>query len=676
MRLVFWTFQNWGNLKADELIYTLTANLTGTNIAMVKDGIIYCVPPGVLAGIMMLILYFYAERKGKQFKKAIIFGGSVASIFIIIGGATFFSYKIDFLNYIKNQNQYSAFIDENYVAPDSVQITFPERKRNLVYLYIESMEVSFSDTIHGGGKNKNLIPELTELALEAETFSNDSGFLNGGYSLYGSTYTMGGMFAQTTGLPLTTSHTQIQLSESFMPGIIALGDILEDAGYHNVLCIGTDAAFADRDKYFREHGNYTIYDYNYSVAKEEIPSDYTRDFWGYDDYILYENAKQHLLDLAKDDKPFNFTMLTVDTHAEDGCLCSLCSDIYDDKYSNVIACSSMQAAEFVRWIQKQDFYENTTIILAGDHCSMDSNIADDMPKDYDRRIYTAFINSSPNLPSPVNKFRQYASMDFFPSTLAALGAQIEGEQLGLGTNLFSEKETLIEHYGIEAMNKNLAQKSVLLEQALGDKRKMRPLNLSYNDSTGIFHIAVEGEIEYAGEYSGLKCIINQEESGVNYSLDLTKNENGYMADISLEKGYYKPGKYNCDVYLILPDKLTKWYSSGSINIEKIISPAEFLLSKDGDTLGIVYNQNKTNYPNIYFAVWSEENGQDDLVWCTAEKKNESWVKLIDLSTHTKDGNLLVHIYGGKDSPKECLYMGILPLSRFEQCDDKALRSIF
>ncbi len=201
LRLVFWTFQNWGNLKADELIYTLTANLTGTNIAMVKDGIIYCVPPGVLAGIMMLILYFYAERKGKQFKKAIIFGGSVASIFIIIGGATFFSYKIDFLNYIKNQNQYSAFIDENYVAPDSVQITFPERKRNLVYLYIESMEVSFSDTIHGGGKNKNLIPELTELALEAETFSNDSGFLNGGYSLYGSTYTMGGMFAQTTGLP-------------------------------------------------------------------------------------------------------------------------------------------------------------------------------------------------------------------------------------------------------------------------------------------------------------------------------------------------------------------------------------------------------------------------------------------------------------------------------------------
>lgn len=44
MRLVSWTFQNWGNLKADELIYTLTANLSGTNLAMVKSGILYCVP--------------------------------------------------------------------------------------------------------------------------------------------------------------------------------------------------------------------------------------------------------------------------------------------------------------------------------------------------------------------------------------------------------------------------------------------------------------------------------------------------------------------------------------------------------------------------------------------------------------------------------------------------------
>ena len=40
-------------------------------------------------------------------------------------------------------------------------------------------------------------------------------------------------------------------------------------------------------------------------------------------------------------------------------------------------------------------------------------------------------------------------MDLFPSTLASMGAKIEGERLGLGTNLFSEKETLVGKYGLE-----------------------------------------------------------------------------------------------------------------------------------------------------------------------------------------------------------------------------------
>jgi phosphoglycerol transferase len=38
-------------------------------------------------------------------------------------------------------------------------------------------------------------------------------------------------------------------------------------------------------------------------------------------------------------------------------------------------------------------------------------------------------------------------MDIFPTTLAALGFEIEGDRLGLGTNLFSDKPTLWEELG-------------------------------------------------------------------------------------------------------------------------------------------------------------------------------------------------------------------------------------
>jgi phosphoglycerol transferase len=43
-------------------------------------------------------------------------------------------------------------------------------------------------------------------------------------------------------------------------------------------------------------------------------------------------------------------------------------------------------------------------------------------------------------------------MDMFPTTLAALGVEIEGDKLGIGVNLFSDKQTLAEKYGIETLN--------------------------------------------------------------------------------------------------------------------------------------------------------------------------------------------------------------------------------
>ena len=50
-------------------------------------------------------------------------------------------------------------------------------------------------------------------------------------------------------------------------------------------------------------------------------------------------------------------------------------------------------------------------------------------------------------------------MDLYPTTLAALGATIEGNRLALGTNLFSDEQTLIEKYGLEYVNNELMKVS-------------------------------------------------------------------------------------------------------------------------------------------------------------------------------------------------------------------------
>lgn len=48
--------------------------------------------------------------------------------------------------------------------------------------------------------------------------------------------------------------------------------------------------------------------------------------------------------------------------------------------------------EFVRWIQEQDFYDNTTIVISSDHLTMDVDFFDDLDTSYERTVYNLFIN--------------------------------------------------------------------------------------------------------------------------------------------------------------------------------------------------------------------------------------------------------------------------------------------
>ena len=57
------------------------------------------------------------------------------------------------------------------------------------------------------------------------------------------------------------------------------------------------------------------------------------------------------------------------------------------------------------------------------------------------------------------KHREYSTFDDFPTTLAALGVEIPGDRLGLGTNLFSGLPTLTEEFGKKAEKKELEKRS-------------------------------------------------------------------------------------------------------------------------------------------------------------------------------------------------------------------------
>lgn len=471
-----WVLDTWGLLSIDEIIFHLKVPLDGTNSDVVLDGINACVPLAVLVLFLSIFLIIGLRNKNGKcmialFLVAVIACGSA-------GRAAYEVYdELDVKEYLVSQKKESHFIEQNYVDPRTTKITFPEQKRNLIYIYLESMESTFASKEDGGGLDFNCIPELTKLAEENTNFSNTDK-LGGGYPAYGGTWTMAGIFSQTSGIPIKNSeqtddvNATLAEQSSFSSQARNLEDIFADEGYNQCFMIGSDATFGGRRAYFESHGKgqTEICDYNTAKENGQIPEDYYV-WWGYEDQKLFANAQEKLTELSSKDEPFNFTMLTVDTHFEDGYVCEQCQNEFgDNQYANVMACSSRQVDAFVKWIQQQPFYENTTIVISGDHLTMDSDFCNDVSEDYERSVYNVFINLPEGLDTSFEKThsREFATLDMFPTTLAAMGVTIEGDRLALGVNLFSDEQTLTEQYGRKGLDKELMKKSKFYDMLIND----------------------------------------------------------------------------------------------------------------------------------------------------------------------------------------------------------------
>ena len=561
-----WMFKTWTNLTMDELVYHMTAPLEGTNDGMIQEYLDVCAVPAILM-LLLVVILFIAWRTKKRWY--VVMGASIIVPIIVSGVSVHGAWnELDVGSFVDGQSTYSSFIDDNYVDPADVALTFPEQKRNLIYIFLESMEMTYADKENGGAFDKNVIPELTELAQENEDFSGEDKELNGGYAMTGATWTMGAMFAQTSGLPLSISidGNDMDTQDHFFAGAVTLGDILESAGYCQNLMIGSDATFGGRKLYFTEHGNYNIYDYNYASENGLIPPDY-RVWWGYEDEKLFSFAKDKLTELSQQSTPFNFTMLTVDTHFEDGYPCELCTDEFgDNQYANVMACSSRQVKELVDWIQQQDFYENTTIVIAGDHPTMDKDFCEDVDDDYTRKVYTTYINPAAELET--TEKRNYTTFDNFPTTLAALGVKIDGNRLGLGTNLFSSTQTLTERFGIDKMESELKKKSKMMEK-LGDIREVETdigtqtvqeenipsAELSIGDydyNYSSLPISVTNISNVPGNIQSVMAAVWKEadQSDLQWVELYQLDDGSYYTDLYVADYGENPGDYNIHIYVI------------------------------------------------------------------------------------------------------------------------------
>jgi len=486
-----WGKDFFGDLTPDQILINLNSPTEGTDSSVYISGVEGVVLPTAMFTAMFCLFAFsdYKLVIKKNDKNKTVFSvlanriiSAVLALSLLIGGC---AYGINEFQLVQLYHSYvlaSDFIENNFADPDTVKLTFPEKKRNLIHIYLESMENTFLSKELGGFCEDNLIPHLYELSSEGISFSHLEEGLGGFQESTGAGWSVASMVNMGTGLPMKVPDKQNQYGDenNFLPGATAIGDILKEQGYEQTVMFGANADFGGLTYYFKSHGDYTIIDHKEVKKRGYVPSDY-KVFWGYEDDKLYEYAMNEITRLSETGKPFHFMMETADTHTPEGYLSPKAPTPYDNKYANAVRYSQEETVKFVRWIQQQPFYENTTVILIGDHLSMAKKFFEGLDgiEDYHRSCYNLILNPAPvleDIPKERCFNRDWAVFDMFPTILSSIGVEIDGDRLGIGTDLFSDRDTLFEEYGVDFVNDELVKRSnfynfnILTNGILSDKK--------------------------------------------------------------------------------------------------------------------------------------------------------------------------------------------------------------
>ena len=100
-------------------------------------------------------------------------------------------------------------------------------------------------------------------------------------------------------------------------------------------------------------------------------------------------------------------------------------------------------------------------------------------------------------------------------------------------------------------------------------------------------------------------------------------------------------------------------------------------------LGYYFNASRTvmyltysapSQTSLRFAVWGEQDGQNDLHWYQAKQQNGRWVAEVPLINHQETGTYMVHVYNQNGLPQGLLDHGTVVVDNLVQPEKPALKA--
>jgi len=414
----------------ESVLFHLKVGLTGANLydfwKIIGLGII------LVPFLILFCVFVYKMIRPRSLKKEI----SIITLFS--------SGLLLVLSYISNPilDDFSQFFASSfdrdfykyYRVPKRNEVVDSKKKKNIVYIYAESLERTYFDEDIFPG----LITELKKIEDKSISFENI-------FQVYATGWTIAGMTASQCGMPLITpsgGNSMSGVNNKFLPGAVCLGDLLKDNGYMLEYFGGSSLLFAGKGNFYTSHSFDKVY------GKRELES-YLSDRsymtgWGLYDDSLLNIAYKEFEALSKKDEPFGLFMLTLDTHHPQGNSSNTCKELDkaykkgDNSMLNAVKCSDFLLSSFINKILDSEFAEDTLIVLTSDHLAMPNDAYTQLEQGKRRNLFM-IIDGAQMVEA--KKIPQKGSMlDVSATVISFLGLP---SMLGLGRDLLQD-ESLIE----------------------------------------------------------------------------------------------------------------------------------------------------------------------------------------------------------------------------------------
>jgi phosphoglycerol transferase len=175
--LVFWFLvfasleftEMYAIIPIEQFMFHLAYPVTNGNFSMVRQAVMEPVVNSFC--ITLLCTYLLSVKINMQgnsfflpFKRFGKITRGIAAIFPFLG-IIYLALVIGLPHYLfAPKEEPSRFYEENYISPVSLNVSFPEKKRNLIVIIVESLETGFLKTEEGGAFSEDLMPEIAVLA--------------------------------------------------------------------------------------------------------------------------------------------------------------------------------------------------------------------------------------------------------------------------------------------------------------------------------------------------------------------------------------------------------------------------------------------------------------------------------------------------------------------------------